>query len=307
MKVGLALPHYDFSFPDGRAATVREVVAYAQRAEALGFDEVWVSDHLFFDLAKYGGPPQRFGTPECFTMLTAIAAGTTRVRFGSLVLNVSLRHPRTLVEQARSLDSFGGLRLDLGLGAGWYEPEFDSAGIPFGTAGQRIERLRRVIGMLDGMLNPRVPLWVGGKGGPKVMDVIAEHADGWNVAWAMAPSTYEQTLDVLAEACARHKRDPATVARSVGLSTLLGSDRGDLERRFERALAWSRGAGSGATLEVLSERALYGTPAECAARIKEFEALGVEQVILNLAPMPFSVCDDEQLEIAASELLPLVR
>jgi alkanesulfonate monooxygenase SsuD/methylene tetrahydromethanopterin reductase-like flavin-dependent oxidoreductase (luciferase family) len=312
MRVGLALPHYDFSFPDGGShsegrATVRDVVAYAQRAEALGFDEVWVSDHLFFDLSKYGGPARRFGTPECFTMLTAIAAGTSQVRFGSLVLNVSLRHPRVLVEQARSLDEFGGRRFDLGLGAGWYEPEFDSAGIPFGTAGQRIERLRRVAGMLDGMLNPRAPLWVGGKGGPKLMDVIAEHADGWNVSWLMDPGTYEKTLDVLGEACARRRRDPATVTRSVGLYTLLGSDRADLERRFDRALAWAQGAGGGYGLDVLAERALYGTPGQCASRIKEFDALGVEQVILNLAPAPFSICDDEQLELAAAELLPKVR
>src|SRR2546428_1594242 len=99
MQVGLALPHYDFSFPDGRRATVHDVVAYARRAESLGFDSVWISDHLFFDLEKYGGPPNRFGTPEAMTLLAAVAAGTERVRLGSLVLNGSLRHPRVLAHQ----------------------------------------------------------------------------------------------------------------------------------------------------------------------------------------------------------------
>src|SRR5438105_11300774 len=68
MKVGLALPHYDFSYPSEQPATVVSVQDYARRAEALGFDSVWVSDHLFLDLARYGGPPRRYGTPEATTM-----------------------------------------------------------------------------------------------------------------------------------------------------------------------------------------------------------------------------------------------
>ncbi|TMK81349.1 MAG: LLM class flavin-dependent oxidoreductase, partial [Actinobacteria bacterium] len=104
MKVGLALPHYDFSlgdfsFPSEQPATVARVVDYARRAEVLGFDSVWVSDHLFLDLAKYGGPPKRYGTPEATSMLTALAGATERIRFGSLVLCASFRHPVFLAAQ----------------------------------------------------------------------------------------------------------------------------------------------------------------------------------------------------------------
>src|SRR5437588_12226978 len=149
MKVGLALPHYDFSFPSEQPATVRRVLDYARRAEELGFDSVWVSDHLFLDLAKYGGPPKRYGTPEATAMLTALAAATTHVRFGSLVLCASFRHPVFLAAQLQTIHGMSDGRLEVGLGAGWYEPEFNAAGIPFGTAGQRIDRLSVVAGQLD--------------------------------------------------------------------------------------------------------------------------------------------------------------
>jgi alkanesulfonate monooxygenase SsuD/methylene tetrahydromethanopterin reductase-like flavin-dependent oxidoreductase (luciferase family) len=307
MKVGLALPHYDFSFPDGRSARIHDVVAYARRAEELGFDSVWVSDHLFLDLAKYGGPPQRFRTPEAMTMLTAVAASTNRVRFGSLVLCSSFRHPAVLAAQASSLDEMSDRRFDLGVGAGWYEPEFNAAGIQFGTAGQRIERLRAIAGQLDARLDPRPPIWIGGKGGPKLMSVVAEHGDGWNLVWQITTEEYRDRLDVLRAACAKAGRDPAGVSLSVGLSCLVGSDDVDLRARFEGLRRWSPGDVLTEDLEAYARGRLVGTPDECTARIKEFEALGVEHFILNLGSVPFSVYDDEQLELVARELLPRVR
>src|SRR5437867_4125038 len=121
MKLGLALPHYDFSFPDHAPVTMARILDYARRAEAVGFDSVWVSDHLFLDLGKYGGPPQRQATPEALAMLAAVAATTSRVRLGSLVLCASFRHPALLASQARSLHDLSEGRFELGLGAGWYE------------------------------------------------------------------------------------------------------------------------------------------------------------------------------------------
>jgi len=285
MKVGLALPHYDFSFPSGdfsfpseQPATVARVVEYARRAEQLGFDSVWVSDHLFLDLAKYGGPPKRYGTPEATAMLTALAAATTHVRFGSLVLCASFRH------------------------------EFNAAGIPFGSAGQRIDRLSVVAGQLDARLDPRPAIIVGGKGGPKLARVVAEHADAWNVCWRITPDEYRARLGTLHQACARAKRDPQTVGLSVGLYTLLGTDRNDLEARYEALQRWTPGGAlDGVPLAKHADGALVGTIEDCAATIKEFEALGVSEIILSAASLPFSVYDDDQLELAARELIPQVR
>jgi len=206
MKIGFALPHYDFSFPDHRPVAVRDVVGYAQRAEALGFDSVWVSDHLFLDIEKYGGAPGRHRTPDALTVLGAIACETERVRFGTLVLCASFRHPRLLAHSIRTLMDASGGRFDCGLGAGWYEPEFLAAGIPFGTAGQRIERMRVIAGHLDAHFGDELPMWIGGKGGPKVASVIAEHADGWNVVWRITPDELAARLVGVRDAFAAAKR-----------------------------------------------------------------------------------------------------
>src|SRR5213594_2547595 len=104
MKVGIALPHYDFSYPDGRPADLDETVRFAQWAEELGFDSVWVSDHFFLDLSRYGGAPSRHSSLEAMTTLSAIAVETERVRLGTLVLCYAFRHPPVLARMAATLD-----------------------------------------------------------------------------------------------------------------------------------------------------------------------------------------------------------
>lgn len=305
MKLGLALPHYDFSFPDGEPVTVARVVDYAGRAEDAGFDSVWVSDHLFFGIERYGGPPGRIGTPEAFAMLGAIAQNTERVRLGSLVLCAPFRHPSVLRRQVASLQEISEGRLEIGLGAGWYEPEFAEAGIPLGSFSERA----RSVASAAAAVRDLAPTFVGGKGGPKLMRVIAEHAAGWNISWWVDPAGYRETLGTLRDECARASRDPAALRLSVGLYTLIGRDEDDLARRFENLKAWAPGGLlDHVTLEKYrSMPGLIGSLQECAARIKEFEALGVDEVIVSLGALPFSVHDDEQLALAGSELAALVR
>src|ERR671930_545649 len=93
MQLGLALPHYDHSFPDGGPLTFERVAGYAERAEAMGLSELWVSDHFWLDLERYGGPAGRQGSLECWTTLSALAMRTRRVRLGSLVMAVRVPPP----------------------------------------------------------------------------------------------------------------------------------------------------------------------------------------------------------------------
>src|SRR5262249_54146058 len=111
IDLGIALPHYDFSFPEPpapRAVTVRRVVAAGLRAEALGFHEAWVSDHLWLDLGRYGGPPGKYGTTECLITLAALAQRTSSIRLGSLVLANGLRPPTVLAKTLATLDQLAG-------------------------------------------------------------------------------------------------------------------------------------------------------------------------------------------------------
>jgi len=151
MRLGLALPHYDTSFANRPLswATVRDVAVTAERA---GFDSVWVSDHLFLDWSKYGGPQVRQGALECWTTLSALAAATQRVRLGSLTICNDLRSPSLLAKMVASLDLLSGGRVDLGLGAGWYEPEYEAAGIGYDDAGTRIRRLREAASVIARLL-----------------------------------------------------------------------------------------------------------------------------------------------------------
>src|SRR6266508_4397268 len=260
MKLGLALPHYDQGFPDAGPATFERVAGYAERAEAIGLSQLWVSDHFWLNLDRYGGPPARRGSLECWTTLSALAVRTRRVRLGSLVMAVGFRSPTLLAKMAATLDQLMGGRLDLGLGAGWNEDEFRENDLPFPPPGERLAMLEEALGVLDALLTggeapvsysgrhyhahnaqvipgpvqrPRPPLWVGG-GGDRLLGVVARAADGWNVCWAITPERYDQRLKVLGAACDRAGRSVGEVRRSVGLATLIGRDADDLVERWRR-------------------------------------------------------------------------
>src|SRR5688500_7291241 len=140
MRFGLTLPHYGFSLPSGETSFVA-VADWAKRAEHLGFDSVWVSDHFFYSFARYGADPAPIPSLEPLTTLAGIASVTDRVRLGTLVLCAPFRHPALLARAAASIDLLSGGRLELGLGAGWFEEEFDAFGFRFGPAAERFVAL----------------------------------------------------------------------------------------------------------------------------------------------------------------------
>ena len=312
MRIGLALPHYGFSFPEqgtepAAGPTVERVVEYAVRAERLGYDSVWISDHLFLDLTRYGGPPGRWRSPEALTLLSAIAHATHRVSLGPLVLCAPFRNPAVLAEQAKTLNEASDGRLELGIGAGWNEEEFVEAGIPFGSAGDRITALRAYAAEVRDRLGSAVPLLVGGKGGPRIMRIVAEAADGWNVVWQMTPQQYEDKLGVLKAACARAGRDPSEIRLSIGLSTILAPTESALEDRYRRLQRWAPGGALDAvSLDEWAQGRLVGSLERAADAVRAFAALGVREVILGPANTSFSIFDDEQVELGG-ELARLVR
>lgn len=195
MNIGLALPHYG-------DATLDSVVAVAKDAERLGFDSVWMSDHLVFDYAKYGGSPERVGCLEPLTTLSVLAVETDRLRLGTMVLNNELRPPALTAKMAQTIDAASGRRLELGVGAGWYPGDFEPFGIPFRPAGVRLRALAHAVDVLKEMTD--VTIWVGAKGDRALR--VAAKADGWNAAWFQDPQQYAE----------RSARVPQRVRRSIG-------------------------------------------------------------------------------------------
>lgn len=330
MRIGLALPHYDFSFPDGGPVSFERVRDAAVRAEALGFDSGWVSDHFFLSLARYGAGDEPQGSLEPMTTLAALATTTRTMRLGTLVLG-PFRHPGQLAKMATVVDLVSGGRFDLGIGAGWYEDEFDAFGYGYGSTGERfalleesLQVLRMLFGegpasfegnhlRLDGAFNrpepaqrPGPPVWVGAKGGPRALRMAARHADGWNTVWRWTVEDYAERVAAAERICEEVGRDPATFRRSVGLYTLVGTDRADLERRYEALRRWMPSAHA-EPLEQFARGALVGTVEEAADVIGRFGELGVEEVVCSPAGVPFAVPDPDELELIARELIPRVR
>jgi alkanesulfonate monooxygenase SsuD/methylene tetrahydromethanopterin reductase-like flavin-dependent oxidoreductase (luciferase family) len=153
MRVGLTLPHYDYSLPEVSPITFEAVADEAVRAERLGFDSVWVSDHFFASLDRYGGGDERHGALEPLTTLGGLAVRTERIRLGTLVLSAAFRHPAVLAKSATAVDRLSGGRLELGLGAGWYEPEFEAFGYPFGSVGERFDLLEETLAYVGALFD----------------------------------------------------------------------------------------------------------------------------------------------------------
>src|SRR5438128_9124848 len=150
MRIGLALPHYDYSFPQPSALSWDAVLDAGLRAEALGFDSAWISDHFFADLTRYGGPEGAVGSVEPFTALAALATRTERIRLGTLVACAPFRHPAHVAKMATAIDLISDGRFDLGIGAGWYEREFAAFGYPYATTSERFGILEESVEVIAG-------------------------------------------------------------------------------------------------------------------------------------------------------------
>jgi probable F420-dependent oxidoreductase len=277
MKIGVALPHY------GTDPSLEDVVSIAKECERLGFDSVWVSDHLAFDLEKYGGTDELLGSLEPLTTLGAIAGETSTVRLGTMVLCNEFRHPVQLAKEAVTLDLASGGRLELGIGAGWYEREFRMAGLEFPRAGVRLQRLGEAVRILraafsgepfslrgkhyvveDMLVRPRPVLpptiWVGGKG-DRALRLIASLGEGWNAAWFQDVAAYAERARLLGD---------APVRRSIG-------------------------------------QYAQGSAQEIVDRLSVFGELDVEHAVMCFSSIPFGLDDPDDLARFAADVLPHVR
>ena len=327
MRIGLALPQYDYSVARETHLRWETVVEFATAAERVGYDSLWLSDHLFLDLAKYGGPSDRQGLFDPLPTIAALATVVPRVRLGTLVLCEAFRPASVLAKSLATLDSICGGRLDVGIGAGWYEPEYHAIGMMMPGPRERLARLGEAVDVLRGLLGggpftfdgryhrafaaqnepasvqrPTPPIIVGGKG-DRLLALVAERADGWNTCWTWTPAAYRERLDVLERACDAVGRDPATVNRSLGLYALCGENEPDLDRRFERLRASTpRGVLDGTTLDQWRMGHLVGTVEQVREQVEEWESLGIDTIIVGPGAVPFAVTTVDDVELLAEAM-----
>ena len=285
-------------------------------ADEAGYDWVSVFDHFI--------PIQTDPEGPCFeglTLLAALAAQTRRVRCGILVVGNTYRNPAILANIATTIDHISGGRLELGIGAGWWEMEHEEYHIPYYTTGRRIRMLGEAAQMLrllwtekratyegryykltNALNEPKpvqnpLPLWVGGMGERLTLRVVAESADGWNT-FLMPEEQYRHKLNVLAEHCRAVGRNPDDIRKSLVLQALIGRDQREIDERIA-----SVAAARNTTPEALRRGAVVGTPEQAAEQIVALSKLGVGDFIVG-ARVPY---DYATLELFIDRVAPLVR
>jgi alkanesulfonate monooxygenase SsuD/methylene tetrahydromethanopterin reductase-like flavin-dependent oxidoreductase (luciferase family) len=293
-----------------------ELLARAQRCEALGITSFWLYDHLYAP----GLPAQ--DALEAWTLATGLLMRTTTLRVGHLVIDNNLRHPAVLGKMATTLDVMSGGRLELGIGSGSYEEEHRQAGLPWGSLGERSERLAEALEILTRMFSgepttfsgshyqvrdlpnrpapaqsPRPPLHIGGIGATHTLPLVARYADVWNVP-TYGLARWRPAADALDRACDDLGRDPASLRRSLEAVLVLAEDEVELARL--RPAAERRYPGPGWGLEA---GGFVGTPETVAARIRSFVELGFTTFVF----FPSDRGAGRMLELLASEAMVAAR
>jgi alkanesulfonate monooxygenase SsuD/methylene tetrahydromethanopterin reductase-like flavin-dependent oxidoreductase (luciferase family) len=218
---------------DGRMTSYADTADYAQRAERLGLDSIWVFDHLLW---RFEGEADE-GPNEAWTILSALAAVVPRVELGALVMCTSFRNAGLLAKMTQTLDDVSGQRLILGIGCGWHEPEYDAFGYPFDHLVGRFEEDLTVIDRLlrgekvdfegrwstyrGAQLLPaasrRTPILVAAKG-ERMLRLTAQYAEAWNTAWfGPVDEMVRGRLRDLDQACDAVGRERGSIRRTVGI------------------------------------------------------------------------------------------
>ena len=269
----------------------RQVLNAAQR---LGFDSVWLSDHL-----ESAWTPGRHGL-DTWIALTYAAVHTRRLMLGSLVSPVTLRPPLVLARTVEAVAGLAGRRLTVGLGLGWNAQEHAAAGVPFPPLAERARLLETSIQCVRETVG--APILVGGAG-RATLAVAARAADAWNMTTASV-EVYRQRAAELDGLCAQHGRDPRQIRRSVACGFLIGRDAAELRERGRRMQALVPPLAAVAD-EQVAEAArqrgwIVGTPGELVAALEPFARAGVELAILG----HYDLDDVDALELIAARVMP---
>jgi len=303
VRFGVSVPHGK----PGQHTDYGMVREAALECERLGYDAIYVSDHV---VPRPNTPyPEKdeydLDVPylECWTLLSALAAETERIRLGTFTLCSSFRQPPALLaKMAATLDNISGGRLVFGIGAGYNEREYKMYGVPYPKPSTRIRQLEesvqiakkmwteerpsfkgRYYSIEEAICNPKPvqkphpPILIGGRGREMTLRVVARHADVWN--WPPAvyvnPEIYTEYLELLGRHCERVGRDPRRITLSMGDILHVSEDQAELRKEVAEYKP------DELTMEAYMNH-LIGTPKECIDRVSTYRDLGVSEFIMQI-------------------------
>jgi F420-dependent oxidoreductase-like protein len=310
-------PPIRFGFQTGQQnVTWPDLLALWHECEQLGFDSGWNFDHFVPIFADPAGP-----CLEAWTLLGALAMQTSTLRIGTMVTGNTYRHPAVLAKMATTVDILSGGRLNLGLGAGWFEFEHQAYDIAFPRLSNRLQMLDEALDVMKrlwtehranfagkyyqlrdayfepkSVQRPHPPIMIGAAGEQVALRIVAQHADAWNTFGS--PAVMRHKIGVLREHCRRLGRDPDSIEKSVLIPMMLTEDRTRAEQAVRAtATLWSLPP------EEARGRMLVGDAGAVTGQIEAFVNAGVTHIILMLTP-PY---DLDGLRAFAGRVIPHFR
>ena len=301
---GVTLPQIKRTWDETRAA--------AETFEALGYDSVWLNDHL------YGIPGPQIPIFEAWTTLSAVGAITSRVQLGTLVSPIGFRNPALLAKMAATLDNITDGRVIVGLGSGWFEMEFSGYGFDFPPLQVRLRQLDEAAALMKQMWTdeqpsfsgkqfhttnvycepkpvrkPHPPILIGGGGEQVLLRIAARHADIWNNL-AVHQGQLAHKVSVLRQHCEAIGRDPSAIQVSQQTMVVIGKDAADAQLKLEKAQAIYGGhLGQG----------IAGTPQQCIDKIQQHIAAGCTMFVIEF----FGRDTREPARLFAETVLPAFK
>jgi F420-dependent oxidoreductase-like protein len=296
-----------------QGASYDDLLAVARASEQLGFDAFFRSDH-YLKMGSVSGQP---GPTDAWATLAGLARDTTTLRLGTLVTSATFRLPGPLAITVAEVDAMSGGRVELGLGAGWYEAEHKAYGIPFPDLGERFERLEEQLAIITGLwstpaeerfdfngkhyslerspalpkpLQQPVPVIVGGGGPKRTPRLAATYAAEFNLAFAPL-ERFTTQCDRVRAACAAIGRDPGSIVLSAALVLCCGRDDAEVARRA---------AAIGREPAELRTNGAAGTPDEVVATLQRWGAAGATRLYLQVLDLH----DLEHLQLVADAIAP---
>ncbi|GGM58361.1 LLM class F420-dependent oxidoreductase [Dactylosporangium sucinum] len=301
-----------------QGASYEDQLAIAQRAEALGFEAFFRSDH-YVSMGGTGLP----GPTDSWVTLGALARETSTIRLGTLVTSATFRYPGPLAVAIAQVDAMSNGRVEVGLGAGWFEVEHTAYGIPFPPVGERFDRLSEQLAILTGLWStppgstfsfegryydivdspalpkpvqqPGPPVIIGGKGPRRTPQLAARYGDEFNVPFSTLADTDAAYKRVVAAIEEEGRDGRAPIVFSFAQTIICGENEPEIRRRAEAVGLDPNGP---------RERGgqIYGTPSQVAEQLNEFAKAGASRAFLQLLDMR----DLDHLELIAAEVAPLL-
>ncbi len=306
-RFGVTLPQIKRSWDEARSA--------ALEFDSLGYDTVWVCDHV------YGVPAPQLPIFEAWTELAAVAALTERVELGTLVTPPFFRNPAILAKQVVTLDHVSNGRVVVGLGAGWFKPEFEAIGSAFPPLGERMGALEetcqilkalfteerasfegRHFRLVDAICEPkpvrRPPILIGGGGERVLMGIVARHADIWNNLAVFQPQLGAK-IEALKRRCDQERRDFDSLEISQQCVVVISAD----EKSAREDLAKAHKVYGGHMGAALEEHGIWGTPDRVIEQIERHRALGCTSFAMEFFGRDTRI----PARLFAEKVLPVLR